>query len=115
MSDTPATIRGIQIKKWGTNILTGYIVAEEELVENGGYFPIEDEVGNFVTDVSKYGKSTEITLNVIPISTQVKPLTGDVFTCPDGMKIIIRSLQIMRSRKNPEMWKISGTNYDFVT
>ena len=110
-----ATIRGIQIKFWGTNTLTGYIVAEEELVDNGGYFPIEDEVGNFVTDVASFGQSTEVTLNVIPISTVSKPISGAVFTCPDGTKIIIRSLQTMRSRKNPEMWKVSGINYTFVT
>ena len=110
-----ATIRGLTIKFWGTTPLSGYIVADEELVDNGGYFPIEGETGDFVTDVSNFGKYTDATVNMIPLSTAAKPVSGAAFICPDGTAIIVRSVQTMRSRKNPEMWKVSGVNYPLIT
>lgn len=111
----PATIRNQAILKWGTNTLTGYIVADEEIEKTGESFQIENEVGDIAVDVSGYGQKTTATYNFLPLSTAVEPAVGAVLTGPAGLKVIVRSVRRIRARKMPEMWRLTGEAFPLIT
>jgi hypothetical protein len=109
------TIRGTAILKWGTFTLTGYIVTDEELALEVGSFQIEDELGDIVTDITDFGKSTEATYNFIPLSAATQPEPGAVLTGPNSLKVIVRSVRRIRARKMPEMWRLTGQAYPAIS
>jgi hypothetical protein len=110
-----ATIRGEAILKWGTSTLAGYIVADEEIERSTESFQIENEIGDVVTDITSFGKKTGTTYNFLPKSTATEPEPGAILTGPNGLKSIIRSVRRIRSRKMPEMWRLTGEAFPEIT
>jgi hypothetical protein len=110
-----ATIRGDAILKWGTFTLAGYIVADEEVDNNVESFQIEDEIGDVVTDITTFGEKTDATFNFVPLAAATPPSAGAVLTGPNSLKVIVRSIRRVRSRKMPEMWRITGQAYPEIT
>lgn len=110
-----ATIRGDAILKWGTFTLSGYIVADEEVELSAESFQIEDEIGDIVTDVTDFGEKTVATYNFLPLNATVQPEAGAVLTGPNSLKVIVRSIRRVRSRKMPEMWRITGEAFPEIS
>lgn len=110
-----ATIRGDAILKWGTFVLSGYIVADEEVEYTAESFQIEDEIGDIVTDITDFGKKLSGTYNFIPLASTTRPEAGAILTGPNSLKVIVRSVRVIRSRKMPEMWRLTGEAYPEIT
>jgi hypothetical protein len=110
-----ATIRGDAILKWGTYTLSGYIVADEEVESSTESFQIEDEIGDVVTDITTFGEKTSATFNFVPLSATTPPAPGAILVGPNSLRVIVRSLRRIRSRKMPEMWRITGEAYPEIT
>jgi len=110
----PSTIRGQAILKFGTNTLSGYIVADEEIEKVDENFQIENEAGDVVTDIAGFGQRTTATYNFLPLSTAVEPTPGAVLTGPGGLRVVVRTVRRIRARKMPEMWRLTGAAYPLV-
>jgi hypothetical protein len=110
-----ATIRGDAILKWGTYTLSGYIVADEEVETSTESFQIEDEEGQVATDITDFGEKTSATYNFVPLTATTLPEAGAVLTGPNSLKVIVRSVRRVRSRKMPEMWRLTGEAYPGIT
>jgi hypothetical protein len=109
------TVRGAAILKWGTYTLTGYVVADEELEYSVESFQIEDEIGDIITDITDFGKKKAKTYNFVPKSTATLPEAGAVFTGPNSEKAIIRNIRVIRQRKMPEMWRLTGEEFPSIS
>lgn len=109
------TIRGQAILKWGTYTLTGYVVADEEIEKSAESFQIENEIGDVVTDITSFGLKDSKVYNFIPKSTATLPTPGAIFTGPNSEKAIIRSIRVIRQRKMPEMWRLTGESFPEIT
>lgn len=109
------TVRGTAILKWGTNTLTGYIVADEEIEKTSESFQIENEIGDVVTDITSFGLKDTKTYNFVPLSAATLPTPGAIFTGPSSEKAIIRSIRVIRQRKMPEMWRLTGEAFPEIS
>lgn len=109
------TVRGQAILKWGTYTVTGFVVADEEIEYATESFQIENEIGDVVTDITTFGKKDTKTYNFIPKDTASLPTAGAIFTGPNSEKAIIRSVRVIRQRKMPEMWRLTGESFPDIT
>ena len=101
--------------KWGTTNISGYVVESDDETESTEQKTIEDEGGHTVTDISKFGRKTERTIEVIPASSvTTPPAAGEVFTY-GAKKIRIISIQKKRVKKDVEKWTIKGNSFPGVT
>lgn len=110
-------IRGIQPLNWGTQKATGYVTESTGADMTGTDAQIEDEDGEFITDISGIGIKEDLQIDVIPLST-IDPDTmarpGDTFTygtAPDEESMIIRSRSRKRVKKDVEKWTFKGQRF----
>lgn len=109
------TIRGSTLLKWGTTSLTAFIVSDETENTVCDNEPIAGEDGTTASLVTGIDQKTEVSLSFIPLSTATAPTPGATFTCPSGTVIYVTSCEKTRSRKAPEVWKVTGTKFVSVT
>lgn len=115
MSESTTT-RGTAILKFGTITLSGYVVTDEELADEGESYQLEDEEGHIITDVSGFGRRTRKRFSFVPKATgSSKPAVGAVFTGPDTEKGIVRTVARIRSRKIPEVWRIETEEFPAIS
>lgn len=102
-----ATIRGIQPLSFGTVVTTGFVTESMGEDDSGGQVLIEDEGGDFCTEITGFGLKTDVTLEVIPKSTATKPAQGEIFTY-GAKKITVLGVNAKRVKKDVEKWTIKG-------
>jgi hypothetical protein len=110
------TSRGTAVLKFGTFVLSGYVVTDEELADEGESYQLENEIGDIITDISDFGQRGRQVFNFIPFATGNSfPAIGAVFTGPNSFKGIVRRRTITRSRKVPEAWRIETESFPDIT
>lgn len=110
------TSRGTAVLKFGTFTLSGYVVTDEELADEGESYQLEDEVGDIITDVSNFGERGRQVFNFIPFATGSSfPAVGSVFSGPNSFSGIVRRRVKTRTRKIPEAWRIECETFPGVS
>lgn len=99
---------------WGTVTLTGYVVESADEASSTGEHLIEDEIGDTVTQITKFGLKDEVTIEVIPATAIAPPVPGDVFTY-DGKKLTILTIAKKRVKKDVQKWTITGNRFPGVS
>lgn len=108
-----ATILGIVPLKFGTTVMSGYVVESFGEDQTTQEFIIEDEIGDVITQIGNFGIKSEVTLEVIPKESAVRPDVFDLFAYADK-SLNILSLSIKRMKKDVEKWTIKGNVYPAV-
>lgn len=100
-----ATTRGTALLKWGTYTLTTYVVKVCSIGKQGESYEVQDEDGQFLSEVEKYGLQDLVELQVIPLSTATEPAIGDTITY-NTIKYSLKDLKKVNNIGQPEMWTL---------
>lgn len=103
------TQRGVQLLKFGTTVIAGYIVENRDINIEGEHLEIEDEIGDVATDISGYGVRHKKSVKFIPkASGSTAPDPGDIMDIGDDEKMIVQTFKRANVRKDVERWDIEG-------
>lgn len=109
-------IRGVQPLSWGTEAITGFINESQTESESTDEMIIENEEGAVVTQITGFGRKSEVTLEIIPKQGATLPVPGDVLTYGvSSKKITILTIQKKRIKKDVEKWTVTGNRYPDIT
>ena len=107
-------IRGPKIPlSWSTVTITGYVVEKTDEDVKCDAVELEDEAGQFCTEITGLRLKTDLSIEVWPLSTlSGAPVPTDIFTWGTGggaKKMSIRQVKKSRAKGNKqEMWTLSG-------
>lgn len=100
-----STVRGAAILKFGTVTLATYVVQASDLDKTMESAEIQDEDGQYITEIEKYGMIDNLSLTLVPLSTGVEPALGSSVTF-NGIIYSVKGFTRTNNIKQPEMWKL---------
>ncbi len=106
-------IRGPKIPlAWSTVKATGYVVEKFDEDQKVDEVLIEDEDSQYVTEVTGLRRHSEMSLEVMPLSSVgTPPVAGEVFSygaSPDTKKFSVSSIKVARSKGQAVKWTLAG-------
>lgn len=106
-------IRGPKIPlAWSTVTITGFVVEKTDEDIKVDAVELEDETGQFCTEITGLRLKTEHSIEVWPLAAVTAPAVTDIFTWGTGggaKKMSIRSIKKSRAKGNKqEMWTLTG-------
>jgi len=110
---------GVSLLAFGTVSVSGYVIENVSEPTTSESVSIQDEDGQYITDINNFGIMTSVSLSVIPKSGTAAPGIGDTFTYTSqthgSQKITIKEITCTSVNKDVTRWDIKGDRFPDIT
>jgi hypothetical protein len=101
-----STQRGSAVLKFGTIALPTYVVQATDLDKTMESVEVQDEDGQFLTEVETFGLQDGLQLTLIPLSAATEPALGTTITY-NLIKYSLKQFKRVNNNKQVEMWTLT--------